>query len=76
MDFGIDIDVIRKKRRSFSRPCLDWSERQHHLAGALGEQIASRLFELEWIVRLPKTRAVKITDKGRAGFRDYFHLSV
>jgi DNA-binding transcriptional ArsR family regulator len=75
-DFGIDIAVIRKKRRSFSRACLDWSERQYHLAGALGEQIASRLFELEWIVRLPKTRAVKITEKGRAGFRDYFHLSV
>ncbi len=75
-DLGIDIAAVRKKRRSFSRACLDWSERHHHLAGALGEELATRLFELEWIIRLPKTRAVKITEKGRLGFREYFHFTI
>jgi DNA-binding transcriptional ArsR family regulator len=64
-DFGIDVEAIRKKRRSLARPCLDWSERRHHLAGALGAALADRLFELGWIVRVPSSRAVRITEKGR-----------
>lgn len=35
-EFGIDLLDLRKKRRSFSHSCLDWSERHHHLGGALG----------------------------------------
>jgi DNA-binding transcriptional ArsR family regulator len=31
-------------RRAFARPCLDWSERRDHLAGALGAAIASAFF--------------------------------
>jgi hypothetical protein len=28
------------------RPCLDWSERRHHLGGAVGAAILDRLFAL------------------------------
>lgn len=75
-DFGLDISELQQKRRSFSRICLDWSERQHHLAGSLGKAIAIRLFELNWIERHPTSRAVKITEKGNAGFKKFFNLSV
>src|SRR5690606_16107598 len=34
--FGIDADALRTKRRAFVRPCLDWSERRDHVAGAVG----------------------------------------
>ncbi len=34
--FGIDPEAARGARRVFARACLDWSERRHHLAGALG----------------------------------------
>ena len=33
---GIDPDALALQRRSYCRACLDWSERRHHLAGALG----------------------------------------
>src|SRR5438094_2861909 len=33
---GIDVQETRAARRRFAYECLDWSERQPHLAGALG----------------------------------------
>lgn len=71
-DFGLDLKLLRKKRRSFSRACLDWSERQHHLAGALGQGLAEKLFELKWIGRVPSSRAITVTEKGRAGLAKTF----
>src|SRR2546423_149143 len=35
-DLGVDVDQVARNRRAFARPCLDWTERRHHLAGALG----------------------------------------
>ncbi|GAB6986153.1 ArsR/SmtB family transcription factor [Nocardioides pyridinolyticus] len=32
--WGVDVDDVRSRRRSFARPCLDWTERRTHLAGA------------------------------------------
>lgn len=74
--FGVDIDRAKSKRRSFSHKCLDWSERQHHLAGALGNAILERLLELGWVERSPQSRAVKLTAKGRAGLKETFALDM
>lgn len=71
-DLGVDMQVKGKSRRVFCRPCLDWSERRPHLAGTVGAALATRCFELGWIARLPDTRAVAITDAGRAGFAASF----
>ncbi|WP_152657988.1 helix-turn-helix transcriptional regulator [Oceanobacillus sp. CFH 90083] len=65
-DFNIDLEALRQKRRHFARKCLDWSERRYHLAGALGNAILIRLFDLGWIERLPG-RAVRVTDTGEKG---------
>lgn len=73
-DFGLDVATLRKKRRSFSRACLDWSERHHHLAGALGHGLMTRFFDIGWIARIPSTRAVKITNKGKIGFNKHFQI--
>jgi DNA-binding transcriptional ArsR family regulator len=75
-DFQIDLTKTRQKRRSFSHKCLDWSERRHHLAGALGSAILDRLFELHWIERLPTTRAIRITADGKRGFKEIFSIEV
>ncbi|KAF6573733.1 winged helix-turn-helix domain-containing protein [Paenibacillus sp. FSL M8-0228] len=75
-DFQIDLTKTRQKRRSFSHKCLDWSERRHHLAGALGSAILDRLFELHWIERLPTTRAIRITAEGKRGFKEIFSIEV
>lgn len=75
-DFQIDLTKTRQKRRSFSHKCLDWSERRHHLAGALGSVLLDRLFELHWIERLPTTRAIRITADGKRGFKEIFLIEV
>ncbi len=59
-------------KRVFCRPCLDWSERRPHIAGRLGAALATRCFELGWIARQRDTRAVTVTQPGRAGFAEYF----
>jgi DNA-binding transcriptional ArsR family regulator len=64
-DFGAEPPA---GNRIFCRPCLDWSERRPHIAGRLGAALASRCFDLRWIVRLRDTRAVAITPAGAAGF--------
>jgi DNA-binding transcriptional ArsR family regulator len=61
---GIRLDAVEPGRRVLARPCLDWSERRYHVAGALGAAIAARLFELRWIERLPGSRAVRVTRRG------------
>src|SRR5438552_4854269 len=50
--FDIELREAGETRRAFCRPCLDWSERRTHLAGALGAALATRSFELGWITRI------------------------
>jgi DNA-binding transcriptional ArsR family regulator len=64
---GIDVDELARGRRPLTRACLDWTERRHHLAGGLGAALATSLLERGWIERLPGTRAVRVTDRGRRG---------
>src|SRR5262249_7992372 len=35
LGWGVDVGWARSSRRPFARPCLDWTERREHLAGAL-----------------------------------------
>jgi DNA-binding transcriptional ArsR family regulator len=61
---GLDVATLRRARRTFARRCLDWTERRPHLAGALGAALCARMFELEWLARMPKTRALRVTHRG------------
>lgn len=74
--FGVDLDGAKRKRRSFSPKCLDWSERRHHLAGALGHALLELLMELGWVERSPHSRAVKLTLKGRTGLKESLALDM
>ena len=56
-------------RRAYARPCLDWSERRPHLAGALGATVAQALLDRQWVTRVRGSRALLVTDGGRAGLR-------
>jgi DNA-binding transcriptional ArsR family regulator len=75
-DIGIDVESVARQRRGFARPCLDWSERRPHLAGALGAAVGSRCFEIGWIERQRDSRAVTITAAGRRGFRENFGIEM
>ncbi|KUF32053.1 MULTISPECIES: helix-turn-helix transcriptional regulator [unclassified Lysinibacillus] len=72
--FGMDLAALKRKRRSFSPACLDWSERRYHLAGALGHGLLNQLLNLGWLTRVPSIRAIKVTEKGKRGFKEVFHL--
>jgi DNA-binding transcriptional ArsR family regulator len=74
--FGLRLDEIRKGRRTFCRPCLDWSERRPHLAGALATAFADCCFELGWIARIRDSRALKILAKGESGFKEVFGVTL
>jgi DNA-binding transcriptional ArsR family regulator len=68
---GIDLAAM-SRRRAFCRPCLDWSERRPHLAGAIGAALAESCFARGWIERIGDSRAVEITPRGRDALRELF----
>jgi hypothetical protein len=61
---GLNVPELLPTRRGLARQCLDWSERQHHLAGPLGVQWMSRLCTNGWLRRIKATRAVQVTPQG------------
>jgi DNA-binding transcriptional ArsR family regulator len=78
---GVDLDAslaprTEKSRRVLCRPCLDWSERRRHLAGAVGAAICAHSFADGWIRRMDGTRAVMITPKGLQVFREQFGAKI
>ena len=73
---GVDLDTVRQRRRALVRPCLDWTERRPHLAGALGAAVAQRFFELGWVERLPGSRALRITPHGEQQLLANFALRI
>jgi DNA-binding transcriptional ArsR family regulator len=73
--FGIDADRVAKQRRTFCRPCMDWSERRHHLAGSLGAALLSRFQELTWAKREKNSRVIRFGPRGRRAFRELFETS-
>lgn len=74
--FGIDLAATRHSKRVFCRPCLDWSERRYHLAGAVGAALLHRTLELKWVKRQDNTRALAITRAGQEGFRKTFGIEL
>ena len=72
---GVDTEAAARQRRTFCRPCMDWSERRLHLAGSLGAALLSRLQELKWAARDKNSRVVRFTPRGQRAFEDLFKTS-
>ena len=62
-DLGVDVEALHSSRRPMSRPCLDWTERRPHLAGAAGAALCRRLMDIGWVER-GAGRAVQVTPPG------------
>lgn len=75
-NIGISIDDLKQQRRSFIRPCLDWSERRYHIAGSLAASLLDKMLSSDWIRKTKNSREVIITAKGQKKLYEHFDLSV
>jgi DNA-binding transcriptional ArsR family regulator len=66
---GISVGSLPNPRRVLCRPCLDWGERRHHLAGALGAALLQHCFDLRWARRVANSRVVAFTPHGERELR-------
>jgi DNA-binding transcriptional ArsR family regulator len=73
---GLDLEALDRGRRPLLRPCPDWTERRPHLAGVLGQALASHLLELDWVRRAPSSRALLITPHGERRLLAEFAVKV
>lgn len=68
-DLEIDVTALHRQKRCFARPCLDWSERRPHLAGALGAAILQIMLEKDWVRKVKNSRALLCTAKGQKALK-------
>lgn len=74
-EFDIDTDELKKSRRIFAKPCLDWTERKPHLAGALGAAFLEKMLLSDYFRKTKDSRAIVITAKGQQQLYDRFKIS-
>jgi len=65
LPLGLDPAPLRKLRRRFACPCLDWSERRPHLGGALGAALLQLALREGWVERELDGRALSVPARGR-----------
>ena len=64
-ELGVDLPRARGAKRQYCRACIDWTERRHHVSGAVGAALADTFFSQRWVTRLPDSRALHVTPEGR-----------
>jgi DNA-binding transcriptional ArsR family regulator len=62
---GVRLAAAQSSRRRFAYPCVDWSERRPHLAGALGAEVLRVALKRTWLVQELDSRALNVTRSGR-----------
>jgi DNA-binding transcriptional ArsR family regulator len=73
---GIDTETLQAGRRPLARACLDWTERRHHLAGALGAALLSSFRANDWLIPRSTPRALRLTAAGRQALANHFDIDV
>jgi DNA-binding transcriptional ArsR family regulator len=73
-EMGINWQDLQSGRRLFATRCLDFTERRHHLSGALGAALLERMIELNWIVKSRVPRAVRLSAKGKMELSERLRL--
>ena len=72
----IDTACLQQQRRSFLRPCLDWSERRYHIAGSLAAALLDKMLMQDWVRRTKNSRSVIVTATGQKNLYECLGLSV
>lgn len=74
--FEILREDLIKNRRPLTRQCLDWSERQPHLAGQLGATFLEKALQKNWFEKVQFSRELNVTSKGRTELFDELNISI
>ena len=72
---GVDTGAIRRATRAKARPCLDWTRRRHHLAGAAGRELLTTFTHNGWVRPGRRPRSIRITQTGRREISQAFGLT-
>lgn len=68
---GIDLVRLREQKRVFAKQCLDWTERECHIAGSLGAAILTYMLDNRLMIKSRnQARGLVLTRKGQVWFRD------
>jgi DNA-binding transcriptional ArsR family regulator len=62
---GVDLPKVRRARRHYCRGCIDWTERRHHISGAVGAALADAFLGQRLVARIPDSRALCVTPLGQ-----------
>jgi DNA-binding transcriptional ArsR family regulator len=77
LDLDIDAVSLHRRRRRLVRPCADWTERQPHLAGAVGAALLAYMLDHRWFVRIAdQPRVLRPTGDGEQGFITTFGIDL
>ena len=68
--WGVDVESVERQRRPTLLVCVDWTERRPHLAGGVGAAVADLCLERDWVRRVGRTRALRVTSEGRLALVD------
>jgi DNA-binding transcriptional ArsR family regulator len=72
---GVDVKALESLRRKIAYPCLDWSERQPHIGGALGAALLASFLKRKWVARDLDSRTLSITREGFPAMRAVIGLT-
>jgi DNA-binding transcriptional ArsR family regulator len=62
---GVDLPKVRGAKRHYCRGCIDWTERRHHISGAVGAALAEAFLARRLVARVEDSRALSVTSLGR-----------
>jgi hypothetical protein len=73
---NIDTALLLQSQRQFAKPCLDWTERRYHLAGALGAALLSYLLQNKLVTRSKqKNRVLILSQRGKSWLDKIFGVN-
>jgi DNA-binding transcriptional ArsR family regulator len=73
---GIEAAALPRRTRPLLRPCMDWTERRHHLAGGLGAALTAEFARRDWVRRSDGSRVMTVTPAGCAGLDEWLGLDL
>ncbi|HEX5206965.1 MAG TPA: metalloregulator ArsR/SmtB family transcription factor [Steroidobacteraceae bacterium] len=65
-----ELEFSNYRSSAVGKPCLDWSEREFHIAGELGVLLFDSMLDSRWFLR-GKDRSLILTEKGRHRLAKY-----